>query len=164
MVRHSEMVRDYLSVPSILLLELDFSRGGNARSYLGDGWSGAEQDFTWTEDDDSIIMFDTPTGAGVYALRLTVSPHIRRDDVPVQELTVFVNQALIAVTFYTKSYTHFSEMKFRHDAFGDAPRTTVRLHHPNAVRPSDFGLPDGRRLALAVKRITMARLLVDDDI
>jgi hypothetical protein len=68
-----ELIRDNLGAPSVGVFDLDFSRDGNARPYLGGGWSGAESSFTWTENDDSFISFGTPAEPGTYALRMALS-------------------------------------------------------------------------------------------
>lgn len=158
-----ELIRDHLGAPAVTVLDLDFSREGNAKPYLGAGWSGAERDFTWTADIDSFVNFDAPREPGQYALRLTAGTVIHRPEVPRQNLAIFLNETQIARFVYTEGHVQFQESKFDHHAFGTAPRATLRLHHPEAVRPSDlFGKPDQRRLAFNCKRLSIARLLADD--
>jgi len=45
-----KMVRDYIAVSFIPPFDLDFSRDGNVKPYLGAGWSEAEEGLTWTVD------------------------------------------------------------------------------------------------------------------
>jgi len=155
-----ELIRDHLGAPAVSVFDLDFSIGGNARHFLGCGWSGTEADFTWTEDDDSFINFDTPTEPGVYALRMTAGAIVHIPAVPEQHLLVFINETQIAQIVYNQAHVQFHECKFTHEPFGNEVQTALRLHHPNAMRPSDFKpAGDGRRLAFNFKRISLTRLL-----
>jgi acetyltransferase-like isoleucine patch superfamily enzyme len=145
--------------PEVVILNLDFSRGGNARPYLGAGWSDAETDFTWTENDDSYISFDTPREPGTYVMRITASGIINKPDLPTRQLTVFINTMQVAHIVCDVADQQFNEFKFTHEAFGAAPHTTLRLHHPDAVRPSDLGpSADTRRLAFSLKHLTLVHL------
>jgi hypothetical protein len=158
-----ELIREHLGAPAIVILDLDFSRGGNAKPYLGAGWSGVETDFTWTENDDSFISFDTPAEPGAYVLRMTAGSLIRESRLPTQKLVVFINATQVAHIDSDESHARFHECKFPHEAFASASRTTLRLHHPDAVRPSDLGdSADSRRLAFYFKRLTLVRLLPTD--
>jgi hypothetical protein len=158
-----ELIRDHLGVPCVGILDLDFSRDGNARPYLGAGWSGAEENYTWTEGNDSFIGFDTPAEPGTYALRFTAAALVRKHEPWEQLLAVFLNDEEIGRRSETEGHARFQEFKFQHEAFGGTPRATLRLHHPGAVRPSDVdGTRDTRRLAFAFKRLSVVRLLPVD--
>jgi hypothetical protein len=156
-----ELLREHLGVPAVVVFDLDFSYGGNAKPYLGDGWSGTEVDITWTEGDDSFISFDTPVEPGTYALRMTAGSLIYKPDLPARKLLMFINATQVACFVSTESHAQFHECKFPHEAFTCAPRTTLRLHHPDAVRPSDLGeSADNRLLAFCFKRLTLVRLVL----
>jgi hypothetical protein len=147
-------------VPATMLFDLDFSRDGNARPYLGAGWSGAEPDYTCTEDDDSFVTFTTPLKAGTYALRMTAGALIFKPSVPIQELTVFIDETHVGQITYFDGFTQFNELKFGSDAFAQTPQTVLRLHHPGAIRQSDLGPhPDKRRIAFTFKRLTLVHLI-----
>jgi hypothetical protein len=155
-----ELIREHLGAPAVVIFDLDFSSGGNARPYLGGGWSGLEADFTWTENDDSFISFDTPAEPGAYVLRMTAGSLVREPRRPVQKLMVFINATQVADIVSDQSPAQFHECKFAHEAFASELRSTLRLHHPDAVRPSDLGdSADRRRLAFYFKRMTLVRLL-----
>lgn len=155
-----ELARETLGVPTVVIFDLDFSRGGNARPYLGAGWSGTEADFTWTENDDSFVNFDTPAEPGTYVLRMTAGAVVRKPELPEQDLALFIDATPIAQITQTEPHAQFQECKFEHQAFAGGPRATLRLHHPGAVRPSDLApTTDTRRLAFGFKRLTLARLL-----
>jgi hypothetical protein len=155
-----ELIREHLGAPAVVIFDLDFSRGGNAGPYLSGGWSGLEADFTWTENDDSFISFDTPAEPGAYVLRMTAGSLVREPRRPVQKLMVFINATQVADIVSDRSPAQFHECKFPHEAFASELRSTLRLHHPDAMRPSDLGgSADRRRLAFYFKRVTLVRLL-----
>ena len=155
-----ELIRDHLGFPAVTVLNLDFSRGGNAGPYLGKGWSAAEPDFTWTEDEDSFITFDTPNEPGTYALRLTAGVILNRPELSSQSLVAFINGTQVAQISCREVFAQFHESKFPYEVFGDSIKSTLRLHHPDAIRPKEVGPhPDQRRLAFNVKRLSIARLL-----
>ena len=155
-----ELIREHFDVPCVTSLDLDFSRGGNASLYLGAGWSKAETDFTFTENIDSFVTFNTPIKSGLYALRITLGALVRKPDIPTQDLNIIVNGIQVACIYFTEPHVQFHECKFLHEAFGQEPLTTVRFHHPDAARPVDFGInEDTRRLAFSFKRMTIVRLL-----
>jgi hypothetical protein len=155
-----ELIRDHLGAPAVTVLDLDFSREGNARPYLGAGWSQAEDDFTWAEDDDSFISFDTPTDPGHYALRLTAGTILNKPQLSSQELAISIDGTYVTQIFYNEAFAQFHECRFSHEVFAHQTRSVLHLHHPDAVRPSDTGpSADQRRLSFNFKRLSIARLL-----
>jgi hypothetical protein len=154
-----ELIREHLGVRAEVILDLDFGRDGNARPYLGAGWYGPDAEATWTQDDDSFISFDAPTGPGTYALRLTAGAFVRRPDPPQQDLDVFVNTSQIASLVYRGWQFRSEECKFSHEAFASSSRTTLHFHHPGAARPSElYDSTDNRCLAIHFKHVTLVRL------
>jgi hypothetical protein len=154
-----ELLREHMGIPSITVLDLDFSAAGNARSYLGNGWSGTETDFTWTEDDDSFITFETPSEPGTYLLRMTMGAIMNRAQRQAQDLLVYLNEELIAPIALNEGHVQFVEQRFPSNLFGSHDRSTLRLHHPHPLRPCDLGpTDDRRRLAFNFKRLSLARL------
>jgi hypothetical protein len=155
-----ELLREHFGVPADVILDLDFSRDGNARPYLGAGWYWTGPDSTWTENLDSFISFDTPAEPGTYALRFTAGAFVAKPEPSRQVLDVFVDARQIDGFRFTEGHAQFRECKFSHEVFTASPRTTLRFHHPDAARPSDIvGNKDTRCLAFYFKRLTLVRLL-----
>lgn len=154
-----ELIRDHLGVPADTVVDIDFTRGGNAEPYLGKGWSGPGIFERWTVDDDSWLSFDTPVPAGEYRLRLTMSPYLRAPEIDRQNMRVFVNDALLETLMLVSPGMQFNEFKLASEVLQRSPVTRLWFHHPGAVRPSDFeGTTDRRRLAFAFKRLWLVRL------
>ena len=153
-----ELIRDYMGLPVEKVIDLHFTHGGNARPHLGTGWSGPEAEFTWTLDNDSLIHFPSPKPDGAYFLRLRARAFIT-NLVAMQKLDVFVNDELIANLVADTAEMEFNEFRFPGNVF-TKKQATVRLHHPYAGRPSEhLGTGDDRRLAFAVRRISVVRML-----
>lgn len=158
-----ELVRAHLGVPSVMVIDLDLTQGGNAKPYLGGGWSGAERDFTWTDGRESVVSFDAPAEPGKYALRITAGPFLHPPEVTRQDMQVTINGAWVGRVTLTDSFVQFSELKMDAAVLQTAPRVTLRLQHEDATRPSDVSSSkDSRLLAFSVKRISLVRLIGPD--
>jgi hypothetical protein len=156
-----ELIREHLGVPCEPVIDLDFAHGGNAALYLGAGWSSAERDFTWTEDDESVVTFDAPSQPGTYALRVTTGAFLPKPNIERQDMRILVNEEQVAIVTLTDAHMQYDETRFSGDLLLAAPRTTLRFLHPGAGRPSDFfgDSKDHRRLAFCFRRLSVVRLL-----
>jgi hypothetical protein len=156
-----ELIREHLGVPCEPVIDLDFAHGGNAQPYLGAGWSSAERDFTWTEDDESTISFDAPSEPGTYALRLTSGAFLPKPNIERQDMQILVNDELVGTVAMTDAHMQYDEVRFSGDLLLAGPRVMLRFLHPDAGRPSDFygESKDHRRLAFCVRRLSVVRLL-----
>jgi hypothetical protein len=155
-----ELIREYFSAAAETLCDIDFTKGGNSRDYLGKGWSGQEQDYTWTEDENSFLRLPTLTHPGQHALRLVTGALINKPFVSSQFMQLFLNGELIDTQSINEGAAQFYEAKFAGEPFCSQP-LELRIHHPDAARPCDISQTskDSRRLALAVKRLTLVRFL-----
>jgi hypothetical protein len=157
-----ELVRTYLGVPVETMLDLDFSRHGNARPHLGEGWSGAEDSFTWTLGLDSFVHFRSPAAPGTYLLRLTCGAFITPMR-PTQKMDILINHAEVAAFAAISSAASFYEFRIRADNFVPETETVLRLHHPYAGTPAEhFNSTDNRQVAFSMRRLTLARLIAAD--
>ncbi len=137
------------------ILELSFASTGNVEPYLGDGWSDAEDELTWTEDDDSVVYVPRPTGAGPFLLRLSFGA-CTAPKIPRQRLEVYLNDSRIGALDVDEDGPEECEFVLEASAFGGLSIATLRLHHPDALRPSDhFDSDDTRRLAFAFRSIAL---------
>jgi len=139
------------------ILDLSFAISGNAEPYLGTGWSPAEEEFTWTEADDSLVYFPRPSGSGPFILRLWFGP-CTTPTVPQQTLEIYLNDSRIGGLNVGEDGPDECEFVLESSAFGSLSVATLRLHHPDAVRPSDhFDSDDTRRLAFAFRSISLLK-------
>ncbi len=156
-----ELIREYLGEPSDKILDLDFTQDGNAGAALRQGWSRPEDNFTWTEGDDSFIELPALQAPADYTIRLVAGAYIT-DFVSRQVMEVFYENLSVGSFAADMPDLQFREFRFASGgsarAFGGAAR--LRLHHPNAARPSDHtGSRDARRLAFRLKKLILIQLL-----
>jgi hypothetical protein len=72
-------------------LALDFRSGGNAREFLGDGWSFAESIGTWAVGDRSEVRLPPTAHSGLYGLRISVVPMLWPPAVTSQHISLRMN-------------------------------------------------------------------------
>ena len=155
------LVRSFLSDPAETLIELDFAKGGNAREHMRAGWSGTEQNYTWTEGPESILSFPTLIRQpGKYALRIVAGGLVIDPIIPSQYLETYLNGTLLDTHTLKKYEPDFMEIKFSGEAFVDQP-LELRLYHPDCARPSELNAAsnDTRQLAMSMKQLTLVRFL-----
>ncbi len=158
-----ELIRKFMGVPVVPVFELDFSRSGNARPYLGEGWSPAEATFTWTLGENSFIIFQSPTEPGTYLLRLTYSAFVA-EFVPIQPLEILINGVSVADFTENHRAVSFREFRVPQTLFNGLAQSTMCLHHPRAARPDEStGTKDNRRIAFCFLRLSLVKLVNEDD-
>jgi hypothetical protein len=154
-----ELIREHLGIPVENVFDLDMTRGGNAAGFLGKGWSGTENTFTWTENDDSYVTFPTPAVRGLHLLRMRAGAFIN-DMSRRQLLELSINGEEFAAFIQDDAAVEYREFKLDGALFGSQPNCMLRLHHPYAGKPSDHSKSgDARRLAFSFRRLTLARVL-----
>ncbi len=155
-----DLIRRYLGPPADFVLDLDFTKGGNARAHMGAGWSPGEAEYNWTDGAQSVLRLPTPQAAGNYALRITAGGHLRPPDLTRQHTEVLVDGTFIGNVVITAPNPQYTEIRFAGAAFtGDGGESELRFRHLHATRPSSLpASKDDRNLALFFRRLTLARL------
>jgi hypothetical protein len=157
-----EYLRAAGSTSNMPELTIDFSRGGNSRNYVREGWSDAEPALTWAIGTESTIAvtFDKP-GAR-YSLEMLLQAFTVPNKIPSQTLAISISDMLIGKFFPIGRYQLLE--------CGVPPEVTqsgaaiIRFHHPDAVRPVDFGIgAEARMLAIAFRQIRLKRYPDDLD-
>jgi hypothetical protein len=137
-------------------LIVDFRAGGNAGIYRRTGWAEPEADHTWTIGPESRLELPCPSAAGTYRMVLDLGPFVWRQELPVQRLTVSVNDFEVG-DFFIRELTRI-ECAVPWEALEDHERLLVAFRHPGAARPREVsGAPDDRAIALAFQRLLLCR-------
>lgn len=135
-------------------LEVTFGVAGNGAKHCGIGWSGAEDGFTWSIDDLSVVTLAAPPDAQDYWLEMDVIPYVFGTSLPAQSLAVTINGTRV----------HTFDPLTRGQVGCPVPGHLVRnrdkveilLEHPRAARPHDLaGENDTRRLAVAFRSLSL---------
>jgi hypothetical protein len=142
--------------PSETELDVDFSRGGNSKEYLLEGWSGQESEHIWTEGKESTIAITFAMPGQRYQVALLGWPFVVPDKLPCQALTISLSDTVIG-TFFLGPRQHLIECDIPPN-LTKAGCGTLRLGFPDAARPCDLvGGGETRMLALACKRLKLLR-------
>jgi hypothetical protein len=139
-------------------LTVSFATAGNSLAYLGGGWAGSEDDFTWGVGAESHLVFPRPAPADEYVLTLDVIPFVHTPELPSQRLIVSVNDTVVGSSEISRptllGYRIPASLGRRSD------RMVVTLQHPDAARPSDFSdSADQRSLAFSVFAAKLHRVV-----
>jgi hypothetical protein len=142
------------SAPPPRRVDTKFGKEGNATACLGSGWSGPEDGFTWSIDDQSVLTVDTPGPAQSYRLEMDVVPFVAPPALTAQTLGVTINGALV----HTFDPLPRGEVGCTIPGHLLQDRDTVEIvmHHPAAISPrAAAGQDDDRRLAVAFYRVSL---------
>lgn len=120
-----------------------------AERYLGNGWSGAEPGFRWTDGNEATIRFTTTKQQDV-VLSLSLTPFLVPGKLDQQRLEVFCNGISIQTLDLHNDGPGLYEFRLPANVLRTQNLVTLRL--PDAAPPSEFGTnPDPRRLGVAVQ-------------
>jgi hypothetical protein len=154
-----ELIRRYMGRPADVIFDLDLRRSGNARPFLGKGWSGAEDEFTWAIDDESLVNFPSPACKGAYLLRMRYSTYIT-EFVPQQVLELYVNDIFIESFVETSRNPSYRQFRIDSNCFNVQARSLICLRHSKGARPDEHtGFTDSRRLSFRFYNISLVYLL-----
>lgn len=134
------------------LVQLDFSRGGNAETALREGWSFAEPAFRWTDGARARIHVPYPDVMDWLTLELRLRPVMHPPQVPGQRLRVKVNDLLAGEAFVSSPLA----LAFPIPRGAFAPGLDITLELPDAIAPAAFGISsDTRQLGVAVEQMLL---------
>ncbi len=141
---------------------ISFASSGNSLAHLGGGWARAEPAFTWSVGVESHLMLPLLKPADEYILTLDVIPFIHVPEVPGQRLAVSINDTVVGSCTLTRPT--LLGYRIPTAVARGAEQVVVTLHHPDAVRPMNFGdSGDERDLALALSEVKLYRVRNADD-
>jgi hypothetical protein len=154
-------VREALAPPSETELLIEFGEGGNSLNYVRDGWSGQEQQHTWTDGHRSTIALPFGLPASRYAVEILAWPFVVPEKIPAQTMHATIADTLLK-TFHVIGGQNLLEFEIPSE-LSQAGEAIISLDLPVATRPSDVtSTPDGRRLAFAFRRLKLKRYLGAD--
>jgi hypothetical protein len=149
-------IKEAIGEPSKVELLIDFSRDGNSKLYVRDGWYAPEREHTWTRGTSSTLELPLIEPGARYALEMLMWPFVVPDKIPDQFLAILVNDNIIAKTVVKPGF-NLIECNVPPDCATQS-RVTLRFDHPDAAKPCDQpGFKDDRVLALAFKTLKVRR-------
>ena len=129
--------------------------------FLGAGWSGTEWAWTWTLDDESLMILPTPRQDVDCRLLVRATPYLPKG-CQKQTLSAYCN----GWHFGTEYAQHLGFRLYSFDlsrhAFTNRPAISITLRHGDALAPSQVeGGTDERRLAFGVSEIRLQALTAE---
>jgi hypothetical protein len=140
-------------------LTIHFGAEGHCGEVVRGGWSAAEHGFRWMTGADSDLAIAAGVGGddgGDTLIEFDLFPFVRPPTLVSQRLTIAVNA--VAVGHCRVALP--ARLGFRIPAaVAGSGALSIKLGHPDAARPSDFGPgDDSRRLSMSVRRLRLSRL------
>src|SRR5438876_10172001 len=80
-------------------LVVDFRAGGNAGEFRRTGWAEPEPRHTWTIGPESRLDLPRPAVSGSYRIVVDLGPFVWKQKLPVQRLTVVVDDCKVGDVF-----------------------------------------------------------------
>lgn len=133
---------------------LSFGEGGNVIPYLGDGWSGPEDGFTWADGKSASLMMPVRRTPHDLLLNLEIK-HVFLGDglIDGQRVEVIVNDQKLDQWTLDSDYKPVQELIIP-NYLKDRPYLEITFKLPDANSPAALGLfDDPRVLSIALKEI-----------
>jgi hypothetical protein len=130
---------------------LKFGSNGNVGPSKAEGWSAAEENFTWTNESRATIVLSVSPPQKPIRLRVFASAYVKPDLLKKQRVSVLVNrQPAVDWVFENRDFGVW-EATIPQNFFNDQKRTVVTFELPDSIAPSTIGDGEDRRqLGLAV--------------
>ena len=133
-----------------------FGVHGSARSFMREGWSHIEPDFTWTEGTTSRIILPLEAGSGQVMLEVNLSPMLFKPVLRRQQLIVSVNGHIVADESLIGECSLAVEIP--EQALAGAATLDIQFDCPMAAAPAAIGKAnDDRRLGVAIHELLLFR-------
>ena len=135
-----------------------FTRDGTGAAMQGRGWSGVEEQASWTEAREAVLMIHLPDDwSGPATLQFEASGFPSRTKRNPQTVTVTVDGRVLATWTVALWQRQNYEVVIPPD-IADRKRFALVLHVPGASRPSDFRyVYDIRSLGVYLSSVTLRR-------
>lgn len=143
--------------PDLLLLDFGDRR---TAEFLGEGWGGHEETWTWATGDSSTLHLGAIGFTMDSVLFLEVEPLFDEELRPSQTLRVVVNGTVVA-EFKTHSLLpHTLKCRVPGHVLAARKTLTIVLQHPDWMRPLDFieGANDQRKLSFKCREFRLQQL------
>ena len=154
------LIREHIGKPRDVVFDLDFTRGGNAQSYMVEGWSGPEATLTCSDGKRSVLQLPAPLRKTErYELTMTCFPFLFPPRIADQRMVLTLNGCVHNASRDARSL-EFVSFACPAGSLEDAESALLEFAFPDCTRPKDLNInQDSRLLAYGFKRIVLARLL-----
>ena len=154
------LIREFIGTPREKIFDIDFTKDGNADSYLNEGWSYGERDFRWTDGPKAILTVECSISSiHRYEAILKCQPFVAPPHVNSQYVGISLNGYYQTINVEHGTLGFFSIL-FNKEKLKDSDCALFEFSLPDAGVPADLGRGgDRRNIALAVRELSFSRLL-----
>ena len=141
--------------------QIIFGLMGNAKEYKQIGWSFPDDGFTWSEGNMAEIVVPVEKTHAAILLKTKISAFLGYGKLKMQDVGIFVNDQQIDKWMINKEGFHEKKMIIPVSLLESTRSLRIKFELPNATSPYQLGIGlDKRKLAIAIKSITMEELMV----
>lgn len=135
--------------------KIDFAKGGNAPVFQGEGWSGAEPDFTWTDGNRAVLHIPVGEVDSDVTLSAVFHAFLPPEKVERQRVVIVVNGQEIGEWVVVDRGVGRHDIVIPADLLDKSPLEIV-FELPDAISPKEAGVSeDSRTLGIAVRTIEL---------
>lgn len=136
--------------------ELSFRKDGNALPYLKNGWSSAENNFTWTSANKVSLYIPLATSDDII-MKINAAPYLASGKIKEQNVNISVNGEKLTSLSYSQNDTGEKYVFIPEYLIKDSA-VTIEFEFPNAASPLEMKeSKDVRRIALRFYSITFSK-------
>lgn len=123
---------------------IQFGVGGEGKVYQVSGWSGTEQNFTWSEGKAAVLRLPVPTDAGALQLRLKMAANTYPPTLLSQPVEVYANGKKIA-QWDVSAIADFVA-RIPGEVTSSSPWLNLELRTPKSTSPRALGASEDTRI------------------
>jgi len=132
---------------------LTFGKDGNVLPYLKNGWSGPENNFTWTLGDKASLYIPLFTNEDII-MEVDAFPYLASGKINEQKVNIFINGEKLTELRYSNNSNEEKHIFIPGELIKDSG-FTINFEFQNAASPFEMNESDDiRKLALAFKSLT----------
>jgi hypothetical protein len=130
--------------------KVSFGTGGNSEPFRVSGWSGTEEESTWTEGTSAVLTMRVSPTTDPVVLKMKLAGLTKDPDLPFQPVEVYINDQKVA-DWHVADTAEFSAaipqtMTNSRGVLGSYRVLRITLKIPKAVSPKALGLSDDPRV------------------
>jgi hypothetical protein len=129
---------------------IQFTRSGNGKSHLAQGWGRPEIEYTWTDGKRASLVLNIDPPPWPVVLRAEVLPYLVLGKVKEQKVRILVNRQVAGEWVFNTPDIQEKTLAFSAALLNGFDHTVITFEFPDAISPANLGIgPDKRELGLA---------------
>ncbi len=135
-------------------IAIDFSREGNGRAFVGEGWSAQEAGHIWSVGPRSNLAIPRLDPRCRHQLIFDMAPYVAPGGAPTARVGLFAGERHLG-EFELAGVRQSVEVFVPAGSIPSSGRLLLRLEHPDFSRPAEQGHRDGRPLGICMFKLAI---------